>query len=328
MVVQSAQIQEYVSGILGVPVTVRPWAKRNRLPIFLKQAYEFHLLEVLGRECLAIVDRGNEEVAPATIRKHTEHLLDKFPGEVVYVRDRVAAYQRKRLIEQRVPFIVPGNQLYLPSFGIDLRDYYRSQLREKPESFSPATQAVLLYLLLRAPAGPHTPNELAKRLDYSKMSMSRVLQELAGRPFARTETVGRNRLLTIADDRQRVWNESLAFVRNPAVKRCHISRPDNPIGGVIAGLSALSHYTMLSAPPQMTVAMTAARWRTIQKPLDSNPASPSDTDTVAVEVWSYDPLILAEDNVVDRLSLYLSLRETSDERIEAALNEMLETLAW
>ncbi len=328
MVVQSAQIQEYVSGILGVPVTVRPWAKRNRLPIFLKQAYEFHLLEVLGRECLAIVDRGNEEVAPATIRKHTEHLLAKFPGEVVYVRDRVAAYQRKRLIEQRVPFIVPGNQLYLPSFGIDLRDYYRSQLREKPESFSPATQAVLLYLLLRAPAGPHTPNELAKRLDYSKMSMSRVLQELAGRPFARTETVGRNRLLTIADDRQRVWNESLAFVRNPAVKRCHISRPDNPIGGVIAGLSALSHYTMLSAPPQMTVAMTAARWRTIQKPLDSNPASPSDTDTVAVEVWSYDPLILAEDNVVDRLSLYLSLRETSDERIEAALNEMLETLAW
>jgi hypothetical protein len=45
------------------------------VPIFLKQAYEFYLLEVLGRESLAIVDRGNEEVAPATIRKHIEHLL-------------------------------------------------------------------------------------------------------------------------------------------------------------------------------------------------------------------------------------------------------------
>ena len=58
------------------------------------------------------------------------------------------------------------------------------------------------------------------------------------------------------------------------------------------------------------------------------PASPSDTETITVEVWSYDPLILAEDDFVDRLSLFLSLRETPDERIEAALAEMMETLAW
>ena len=74
--------------------------------------------------------------------------------------------------------------------------------------------------------------------------------------------------------------------------------------------------------------MTAARWRTIQAQFDLKPASPSDTETITVEVWVYDPLILAEDNFVDRLSLYRSLRETSDERIEAALAEMMETFAW
>jgi hypothetical protein len=31
----------------------------------------------------------------------------------------LASYERKRLIEQNVPFIVPGNQLYLPDLGID-----------------------------------------------------------------------------------------------------------------------------------------------------------------------------------------------------------------
>jgi DNA-binding MarR family transcriptional regulator len=327
MVAQPAQITDYLNEILGVRAAVRPWAHRDRLPIFLKRAYEFYLLELLGRECLAIVDRGNGEVAPATIRKHTEQLLAKFPGEVIYVRDRVAGYQRRRLIDQRVPFIVPGNQLYLPSFGIDLREFYR-QLREAPQRFSPAAQLVLLYLLLRAPAGQLSPNELAKRLGYSKMSMSRVFWELQDRPFARTETAGRNRLLTIGDDRQRVWNEALPFLRDPATKRCHVSRPNKPIGGVTAGLSALSHYTMLAAGPQETVAMTAARWRMVQASLDLKPANPSDADTITVEVWSYDPLILAGDDFVDRLSLYLSLRETSDERIEAALNELLETLPW
>lgn len=327
MAAEPAQIADYLNKTLGLRVAVRPWAAGNRLPIFLKQAYEFYVLEILGRECLAIVERGSDEVSPATIRKHTEHLVAKFPGDVIYVRERVAAYQRKRLIEQRVPFIVPGNQLYLPSFGIDLREFYR-KLHETPEAFSPAAQLVLLYLLLRAPAGPHTPNELAKRLGYSKMSMSRVLQELENRPFARTETVGRNRRLVIADDRHQVWEDALPFLRNPATKRCYVNRPSIPIGGVTAGLSALARYSMLSAASQKTVAMTAARWRAIRAQYDLELASPSDTETVAVEVWSYNPLTLAEDGFVDRLSLFLSLRETSDERIEAALAEMMETLAW
>ncbi|MCK7468892.1 MAG: hypothetical protein MZU91_12730 [Desulfosudis oleivorans] len=44
---------------------------------------------------------------------------------VVYVTRTLASYERKRLIEQKVPFLVPGNQLYLPDLGIDLREYFR-----------------------------------------------------------------------------------------------------------------------------------------------------------------------------------------------------------
>ena len=153
-------------------------------------------------------------------------------------------------------------------------------------------------------------------------------QELENRPLARIDTVGRNRLLAIADDRQRAWKEALPFLRSSATKRSHVSRPNKPIGGVTAGLSALAHYSMLAAGPGKTVAMTVTQWRTIQAQSDLNPASPNDTETMTVEVWSYDPRTLAEDNFVDRLSLYLSLRETSDERIEAALSEMMEAFAW
>jgi hypothetical protein len=31
------------------------------------------------------------------------------------------------LIEQKVSFIVPGNQLYLPDLGLDLREYFRQR---------------------------------------------------------------------------------------------------------------------------------------------------------------------------------------------------------
>lgn len=39
---------------------------------------------------------------------------------VVYVTTTLASYERKRLVQQKVPFIVPGNQLYLPELAIDL----------------------------------------------------------------------------------------------------------------------------------------------------------------------------------------------------------------
>jgi hypothetical protein len=57
--------------------------------------YEFYELEILGRPCLAMVDRVDEEISPTTIRKHAEYLVAKFPGDVIYVRQQLAAYQRK-----------------------------------------------------------------------------------------------------------------------------------------------------------------------------------------------------------------------------------------
>ena len=42
--------------------------------------------------------------------------------------------------------------------------------------------------------------------------------------------------------------------------------------------------------------------------------------------YSYDPRILSKNRYVDVLSLYLSLREDMDERIEEAREEMLNAL--
>lgn len=319
---QPAQIAKYLQQTLGIDVAVRAWKARARLPVFLRQGYEFYELEILGRPCLAMVDRANEEVSPTTISKHAEYLLAKFPGDVIYVRQQVAGYQRKRLIEQRVPFLVPGNQLYLPSFGIDLREFYRTR-RAAPESFSPGTQLVLLHLLLHPCRGDQTPKELADRLGYSKMTMTRVFNEFEARAIGEVRTVGRHRCLTMPDDRRRTWNDALALLRNPVTKVHRVRRPNRPVEGVSAGLSALAHYSTLSAGSQPTIAVTGGQWRSLQKQLDPSPMAASDPEATNIEVWSYDPAILAEDGCVDRLSLYLALRDTRDERIEAALTEML-----
>jgi hypothetical protein len=63
---------------------------------------------------------------------------------VVYVTGTLASYERKRLIEHKVAFLVPGNQLYLPDLGIDLREYFRRPPAAADTALSPATQAMLI----------------------------------------------------------------------------------------------------------------------------------------------------------------------------------------
>jgi hypothetical protein len=70
---------------------------------------------------------------------------------VVYVAHTLASYERKRLVEQKVSFLVPRNQLYLPDQGIDLREYFRQPTRAAPAALSPATQAMLIAVVLRRP---------------------------------------------------------------------------------------------------------------------------------------------------------------------------------
>ena len=47
---------------------------------------------------------------------------------------------------------------------------------------------------------------------------------------------------------------------------------------------------------------------------------------VAIELWRYNPKKLSKTNIVDELSLALSLREVADERVEETVEEMLNNL--
>ncbi len=45
-----------------------------------------------------------------------------------------------------------------------------------------------------------------------------------------------------------------------------------------------------------------------------------------VEIWKYSPHLLSNTNTVDKLSLYLSLKETEDERVQIELDNLLNAL--
>lgn len=323
------ELERYVHEALGIAVKTKPWSGADRLPHFLKERYSFAQTELLGLHALLVIDTDPEEQSPATVRKHMDMLQTKQHADLIYiyVRAQVTAYNRKRLIEQKVPFIVPGNQMYLPMLAIDLREHFR-RIREEVPSFSPSTQVVVLYALLRDAGQVLIPTEMAPMLGYSTMTMTRAFDELETASLAEVTVRGRERCLRFNGGRREIWEKAQPFLRSPVNKRLMIRRTEGSEAAVRAGLTALAHYSMLAAPAYTAHALSREDWIALRKRHKIIEVPAQDPDAGEIEVWWYPPALFADHGIVDQLSLYLSLKADHDERTESALEEMMEKFKW
>ena len=142
-------LKNYLYETLKAGVETHKWKNQNGLPFFLTDAYDFYETMLFNQTCLLMIAREDTEVTPGTIRKHQEKIQKKWNESIIYVQATLSSYNRKRLIEHHIPFIIPGKQMYLPQCGVDLREHFRKIHIKKEYGFSPSTQAVVIYALLR-----------------------------------------------------------------------------------------------------------------------------------------------------------------------------------
>lgn len=319
-------LERYLFEILGIQISINRWKDQNKLPFFLTAAYDFSEMVLLGNSCLLMSVKEDADTTPAELRKHQQLVKKQWTGLCIFVQSEISSYNRKRLIEHRMPFIVPGNQFYLPDLGMDLREHYQ-KLRKYPiKHFSPATQAVVIYALMQGLQAHFTPSELAKMLGYTLMTMTRAFNELEIAHIGEIKRKGKERWWKFEGSKRDLWDQTKPFMKTPVRKQTWVSNK-KPIA--LAGLSALAHYSMLSAPKRPTYAIGLEQWNSWMR--EGVEESPSPDDALFdLEIWSYNPdlFLSAKSHVVDPFSLYLSLASNGDERTESALSEMMEKLTW
>lgn len=320
------RVRGYLADTLGIEAAVAPSRIGEHLPQVLR-AYGFAELEILGTRCLLMLDRRRAEQPAAVIRKHMEMLAGKWTGPMIYARERVDAYSRRRLIEQKIPFIVPGNQMYLPMIGLDLRERFRPP-RPEPTTLSPASQAVVLYVLLRAGEDTFSPGALAGRLGYSAMTLTRAFDEIEALCLGEAAAAGRERRLCFNRDKRALWTQAEPLMRSPVLARRFVRPLELGKVALPAGLSALSECSSLAPPEHPVLALGREEWKSLRRRNTVVDLPDAEPPVLELEVWSYRPALLAENNRVDVLSLYLSLRDSGDERVQSALSEATGMLPW
>lgn len=320
--------KKYLEETLGINISVFPWKDQKKLPLFLIDAYIFFETSLLNNPCLIMISKNVVELTPNTIQKNWKQIIKKWAGPCIYISDTISSYNRKRLIQHHIPFIIPNNQIYLPDFGFDLKEHFK-QHRIHKEMFSPATQTVIISTLLREKNERLIPSELAATLGYSSMTMTRVFNELETAGIGKLIKKGKERWWIFEGTKKDLWEQTNDMLRSPI--RCRELMKLLPGGKMmpipLAGISALAEKTMINSPPLLTYAIGTEEYRQTNTPKGFQ-HSPADEADFELEIWNYNPTLFSKDGKVDPFSLYLSLKETTDERVETALEDLMEKIQW
>lgn len=308
------QLEEYISAILDRTFAVE--AFRPDLPLHMLR-YDFCRGVLLGRNLVFALVRDDVQSADE-YGQMAGLLQDEFSVPVVFVFKSLATAKRNALIARWVSFVVPKWQLFLPP-NLHLTERHPAE-RSLQKAMRPTSQAFLIRQIVCGDVEGKTYERLARNFGYTKMTISNVLSDLASIGVA--ESHGWPRIITFKASGRELWDKALPYLATP-VKRTIFNELD-PSALCRAGIGALSEYTMI-APDSIPV------YACTEEESQSNkicvPVEYEGDARSLLQVWRYNPRICGSGKV-DRLSLYLSLRDTHDPRVEAELETLLEDMAW
>ena len=319
-------LERYLGETLHVPANVEDIDRTLSVPTFLNRAYRFYEARIAGSRCV-IVAAKESAATPGDIAKHISLVHSAVDGIAVFAAPSLRAHNRSRLIAQGVPFVVPGNQLYIPELALDLREHFRALKPKRAEGLSPAAQAVFFHYLLRLDEFAKTPSAIAKRVRYSPMSIGRAFNDLVAAGLAKTKKRGKERHIRFGEDRRELMDMARPLLRSPVRAIKHVGNGHPAQNLKLAGESALAKLTDLTPPRTETFAVVSSDWKAIAETFELVEVEEFEA-LFTVETWSYDPAGLSDGPVIDPLSLYAQFCDHRDERISMAAERLLEKAIW
>lgn len=333
------EFQRYISQILRINVQPELIPKEHfgRLPIFIGETYRLYKMAFFSRELVLAEPRSLEDFSILQTDKHFDLLKEVFHKTVVLVLEELPAYNRKRLIEKGINFIVPGKQLFLPDLFMDLSERFNTRgIKKKEETLLPSAQFLLIYHIIHRyekwKLEDHPFKEIAEKLGYTPMAITNAINNLKYHEIV--DVIGeREKRIKFRLERGELWRdtEQRKLWTNPIWKRVYTDvKPQGT--HLYSNRSALHEYSDMNPSRQTFYAIGKNEFFKLQK--RHRLASINETEgEYCLEVWKYDPEALVAEMpnntaVVDPLSLYLSLKDSQDERTEIALEQIIEKYTW
>ncbi len=295
---------------------------RTILPLNIASRYDAVVAKIISEEYIILFPRS-EDISPDDIALHDTALRNTRLLRPIFGFSRLDREFASSLKSAKIAYIVPSRQVFIPpSVILESDRAYADDEKPLGTHLTPWTQVVLLDCLLhdRLP-GVVQFSTLRARLKITPVNLSRAARELERRGLARIIHPGRDAGIEFTFDKKRIWNKASPIFVTPV--RYSVRSKAKVKGTIKSGVSALSETTDVVDNNFLTLALSAKDAKNI--PTSKMLRYEGDV----VEAWRYDPLLLNDNkDIVDPLSLCISLKDSPDPRIQIAIEQLLEKTLW
>lgn len=305
----------YIESVLGIKVSYQLWSHTDKLPYYLLDRYEFQQATLESVKTLFLYPKGELDQL-ASVRKQITAIQKIEPIPVVIILKNISKSRLQYMVSAHIPFIIPDKQIYLPFMGIALQNKFYAEIVQT-ERLQPSSQVLFFYYLYQNKQNLFM-SDISKRLGFSGMTITRAVRQLEQTSFFTTEKKGVQKILTGKYMGRELYDKMYPYLLSPIQKVIYVNKQVSLPSMPIAGTTALSQMSMINSSDSPCYAISGKK------------CSFTGTDVlidafaqVRVELWKYDPDILAENGVVDPLSLAMTQKDESDERIEEAVEVLL-----
>ena len=311
--------------VAGQSILLRPLEKVELKGIYAdaKVNFDFYETDFQKTQFLLLKPKKEGKLPPLQYRNIAGRINGIKGLPCVFLFDNLAAYERNRLIERGVYFIVSDKYVYLPFLLINAKP----NAEVKTDVLLPAAQYILLYHLQAQSLKGCGLSQLEEILPYKYVTLSRAVRQLEVLNLCEIiidDT--RQKRLCFAKNKTKLelWKKAIVYMQSP-IK--YVYYPDTHFyDNAVCGINALSLYSHLNPDEQPSFAISEVNFKILKKQNKLQNLNQIEGN-VKLEIWKYPPIINnIKQPVVDRLSLYLTLKNDPDARVEKELEQMMNEL--
>ena len=201
----------------------------------------------------------------------------------------------------------------------------------------PSAQFLLIYHIIHRyekwKIEEHSFKEIAEYRGYSAMAVTKAVENLNYCELIEI-TGAKEKMIRFKLERHELWNDAIHrnLLIDTVIKRVYIDEKPNDIFLLLTNASALPEYTDMNPSRQLYYAIEKNIFYGLLKSNLFRNLNEHE-GKYCLEIWKYNPERLVaempnDSAVVDPLSLYLSLKNSHDERIEMAMEQIIEKFIW
>ena len=313
--------------ILGRPIQLqeRSKAQMEGATIGDLLTYKFYDGEFHGMPLLFAEPKG-KVATPRCLSVTANNLTSLLQLPIVFLLPACPAYERQRLIDKDVYFVVSEKYVHLPM----LLANERVRKTKQAKALTPVAQYLLLYHLQIGSIKGMAARDIEDKIPYSYASITLGLTCLEDLGLCKKVAEASKRKVIHFDMKgMNLWEQAQPFLVNPVEERIYCDGLLSDDSFPECGINALAHYTRLNPDPERTIMMSVKQLRNLKS--SEALVRPNEFDgNIIIEAWKYPPVTATgvKAEWVDKLSLAISLREDEDPRVEGEVERLINETEW